>query len=73
MTDLKKDWTLNAEASRRFLNWLDEGADSRGEKYLEMRLTLVLYFGRGLRHPAFLECGTRRFALSDRNGLLPHA
>ncbi|MGB7624175.1 MAG: hypothetical protein WBN92_17655 [Terriglobia bacterium] len=39
--DLKKDWTLNAGAFRRFLDWLEEGADSSGEKYLEARLRLV--------------------------------
>ena len=46
MTDLKKDWTPNAGAFRQFLNWLDEGFDSGGEKYLEMRHRLVLYFDR---------------------------
>jgi DNA-directed RNA polymerase specialized sigma24 family protein len=28
------------------LNWLDEGVDSNGEKYLEMRRRLVAYFDR---------------------------
>jgi DNA-directed RNA polymerase specialized sigma24 family protein len=46
MTDLKKDWTLNADAFRQFLHWLDEGVDSSGEKYLEMRHRLALYFDR---------------------------
>jgi RNA polymerase sigma factor (sigma-70 family) len=31
---------------RRFLDWLDEGADSGGQTYLEMRRRLVAYFGR---------------------------
>ena len=31
---------------RRFLSWLDEGADTRGEKYLDMRRRLVWYFDR---------------------------
>jgi RNA polymerase sigma factor (sigma-70 family) len=31
---------------RRFLDWLDEGADSGGQKYLEMRRRLAAYFER---------------------------
>jgi DNA-directed RNA polymerase specialized sigma24 family protein len=31
---------------RRFLDWLDEGVDSGGQKYLEMRQRLVAYFER---------------------------
>jgi DNA-directed RNA polymerase specialized sigma24 family protein len=31
---------------RRFLAWLDEGADSGGQKYLEMRRRLAAYFER---------------------------
>lgn len=46
MAELKKDWTLNPESFRKFLNWLDCGADSGGEKYLEMRGRLVRYFER---------------------------
>jgi DNA-directed RNA polymerase specialized sigma24 family protein len=46
MTQLKKDWTLNPEAFRQFLSWLDGGADSHGESYLEMRRRLVGYFDR---------------------------
>ncbi len=42
----KKDWTLNANAFRKVLEWLDEGADSGGQKYLEMRQRLVSYFDR---------------------------
>src|SRR5216683_127768 len=33
-------------AFRQFLQWLDEGVDSGGEKYLEMRRRLVSYFDR---------------------------
>ena len=40
----KKDWSLTESALRQFLDWLDEGADSGGEKYLEMRRRLVSYF-----------------------------
>lgn len=35
-----------AGSFRQFLNWLDEGTDSSGEKYLEMRRRLVAYFDR---------------------------
>jgi DNA-directed RNA polymerase specialized sigma24 family protein len=42
----KKNWILTPNAFRRFLDWLDEGADSEGEKYLEMRQRLVAYFDR---------------------------
>ena len=42
----KKDWTLNADAFQRLLEWLDEGKDSEGENYLEMRRRLVAYFDR---------------------------
>jgi DNA-directed RNA polymerase specialized sigma24 family protein len=46
MTPLKKDWTLNPEAFRKFLNWLDGGVDSDGDRYLEMRRRLARYFDR---------------------------
>jgi DNA-directed RNA polymerase specialized sigma24 family protein len=46
MAALKKDWTLNQGAFQQFLKWLDGGADSGGESYLEMRRRLVLYFDR---------------------------
>jgi DNA-directed RNA polymerase specialized sigma24 family protein len=46
MAQLKKDWILNPEAFRQFLNWLDEGVDSNGERYLEMRRRLARYFDR---------------------------
>lgn len=42
----KKDWVLTENAFRRFLDWLDEGVDSGGQKYLEMRQRLVAYFDR---------------------------
>ena len=41
-----KNWTPTQDAFRQFLNWLDEGAGSGGEKYLELRRRLVLYFDR---------------------------
>jgi len=43
---LKKDWRLHEDAFRRLLAWLDEGADSRGARYLEIRRRLVAYFLR---------------------------
>jgi DNA-directed RNA polymerase specialized sigma24 family protein len=46
MAQLKKDWTPNPEAFRQFLSWLDEGVDSNGERYLEMRRRLARYFDR---------------------------
>jgi DNA-directed RNA polymerase specialized sigma24 family protein len=42
----KKDWMLNSEAFRKFLEWLDEGTDSGGQKYLEMRGRLISFFDR---------------------------
>jgi DNA-directed RNA polymerase specialized sigma24 family protein len=46
MAELKKDWTLNAGAFRQFLIWLDDGVDSEGERYLELRRRLARYFDR---------------------------
>jgi len=45
-TQLKKDWTLTPEALHRLLAWLDEGVNSAGQKFLEMRRRLVDYFDR---------------------------
>ncbi len=42
----KKEWALAPVAFRRLLQWLDEGADSDGQKYLEMRQRLLAYFDR---------------------------
>jgi len=42
----KKDWNLNPDSFRNFLLWLDEGTDSEGQNYLEMRRRLVAYFDR---------------------------
>lgn len=46
MPELKKDWVLNQEAFRGLLAWLDEGKDSSGERYLEVRRRLKAYFDR---------------------------
>jgi hypothetical protein len=43
-TKPKQDWVPTEPAFRRFLEWLDEGQDSNGERYLEMRRRLVRYF-----------------------------
>ena len=42
----KRAWSLTASAFQHLLAWLDEGADSGGQRYLEMRRRLVLYFDR---------------------------
>ena len=42
----KKNWTLNPNAFRKFLAWLDDGKDSAGQKYVEMRQRLVSFFDR---------------------------
>jgi DNA-directed RNA polymerase specialized sigma24 family protein len=46
MVELKKDWEPSRAAFRQLLLWLDEGQDSSGEKYLEVRRRLELYFDR---------------------------
>jgi len=46
MAELERDWTLNQGAFGRLLEWLDEGEDSKGERYLEVRRRLRLYFDR---------------------------
>jgi len=43
---VKRDRASTQEAFRYFLQWLDEGVDSGGERYLEMRRRLALYFDR---------------------------
>ena len=42
----KQDWVPTEAVFRKFLAWLDEGNDSNGNRYLEMRLRLVRYFDR---------------------------
>lgn len=43
---LKKNWAPDESAFRQLLNWFDQGVDSGGERYLEIRHRLVLYFER---------------------------
>src|SRR5687768_6794611 len=42
----KSDWILTQNSFRKLLIWLDEGKDSGGHSYLEIRLRLVQYFDR---------------------------
>jgi DNA-directed RNA polymerase specialized sigma24 family protein len=44
--ELKKNWTPSEASFRRLLEWLDAGADSGGEAYLDMRRRLSAYFDR---------------------------
>ncbi len=44
--DRKTDWVLSQSAFRRLLEWFDGSADSSGQRYLEIRRRLVLYFDR---------------------------
>jgi DNA-directed RNA polymerase specialized sigma24 family protein len=46
VTVSQKDSSPTPGAFRLFLNWLDEGVESNGQKYLEMRRRLVHYFDR---------------------------
>jgi DNA-directed RNA polymerase specialized sigma24 family protein len=41
-----KIWTQTPGAFHHLLTWLDEGVDSDGQRYVEMRRRLVSYFGR---------------------------
>lgn len=43
---VREETTLTSVAFTRLLEWLDDGTDSGGETYLEMRRRLVAYFDR---------------------------
>jgi DNA-directed RNA polymerase specialized sigma24 family protein len=43
---LKQDWEPTETIFREFLHWLDEGTNSDGQRYLEVRRRLELYFDR---------------------------
>jgi hypothetical protein len=43
---LKHAWAATPQAFERLLAWLDEGGDTGGEAYLQMRRRLVTYFQR---------------------------
>jgi DNA-directed RNA polymerase specialized sigma24 family protein len=49
---LNRDWAPDESVFHKFLQWLDEGRDSKGERYLEMRRRLVGYFDRKQCSPA---------------------
>jgi DNA-directed RNA polymerase specialized sigma24 family protein len=42
----KKNWAISSGAFHRLLEWLDEGADSEGRNFLEIRRRLVAFFDR---------------------------
>ena len=42
----KSSWSLSESAFHSFLEWLDDGEASEGQRYLEMRDRLVSYFDR---------------------------
>ena len=42
----RPDSGISGTAFTRLLRWLDEGSDSQGERYLEIRRRLVAYFDR---------------------------
>ena len=43
---MEKDRASTQEAFRHFLQWLDDGVDSAGERYLEIHRRLAAYFDR---------------------------
>jgi DNA-directed RNA polymerase specialized sigma24 family protein len=43
---VREELPLTPAAFQRLLEWLDDGVDSHGERYLEMRRRLVFYFDR---------------------------
>jgi DNA-directed RNA polymerase specialized sigma24 family protein len=42
----KNAWGLTQAAFRKLLQWVDEGQDSNGQRYLELHKRLALYFDR---------------------------
>ena len=46
LKESKKNWAMTEGAFRRLLAWLDEGTDSDGRNFLEMRRRLVAFFDR---------------------------
>lgn len=46
MLGLNQDLKPTEEVFRKFLSWLDEGVDSDGQRYLDVRRRLELYFDR---------------------------
>ena len=46
MVGPNQDWEPTEKVFQKFLHWLDEGTDSDGQRYLEVRRRLELYFDR---------------------------
>jgi DNA-directed RNA polymerase specialized sigma24 family protein len=44
--DFKRRWEPSEAALHRLLTWLDQGTDSQGERYVDIRDRLVHYFAR---------------------------
>ena len=42
----KPEWVLTQNSFRQFLDWIDGGTDSGGQRYMEIRRRLVSYFDR---------------------------
>jgi DNA-directed RNA polymerase specialized sigma24 family protein len=45
-SEKKSSWQLTDSAWKQLLVWLDQGSDSRGQRYLEIRQRLVAFFDR---------------------------
>lgn len=45
-TGPKSSWSLTPDSWEGFLRWLDDGRDSGGQSYMEMRRRMVAYFDR---------------------------
>ena len=48
----RQEWALSKDSLQRLLNWLDGGADSEGNSYVEIRRRLRDYFARKNCRPA---------------------
>src|ERR1700743_155541 len=46
MVGPKQDWEPTEKIFKELLHWLDEGTNSNGQRYLEVRRRLELYFDR---------------------------
>src|SRR5207249_6210481 len=45
-TEKKREWVLTQDGFSRFLSWLENGRNSDGRAYVEIREKLVTYFDR---------------------------
>lgn len=71
-TGLKSSWSLTADAWDGFLRWLDDGTDSGGQSYMEMRRRLVAYFDQKIMQPVRSMAGNARHFLISPDGDLSH-